>query len=278
MNNIYKNKYFKYKKKYLELKKQNLSLNQFGSGNNNYKKKFDNIKIYNEQGELVDLKKRERFEQELVKQHILPTDSVLELGARYGSVSVIVNKIIKNKSNQVVVEPDSRVWEALELNKKNNNCEFKIFKGLVGKNKYSLTNKEKFDGYAATMVLDPESDIESITLENLLSKFKINPNVLIVDCEGCFELFVDENIDFIKNLRMIMYEADYPNKSDYIKIENILIENGYKIIDVWSNQYVWKKLRNGEKINLDKQLEYLERHRVKLLKEKERIIKNESES
>jgi hypothetical protein len=30
-----------------------------------------------------------------------------------------------------VVEPDDRVWDALEKNKNNNNCEFNIVKGLL---------------------------------------------------------------------------------------------------------------------------------------------------
>lgn len=265
---IYINKYLKYKKKYLELKSQItnqlIENNYQHGGKKNKKSKFKNIKIYNEHRKLINIEKTENKEQSLVKQHILPTDSVLELGARYGSVSVTINKILANKSNQVVVEPDSRVWDALEFNKKNNHCEFKIFKGLIGRQKYSLMNKELFDGYGTTSIPDSESNIESITLEELLKKFKISPNVLVVDCEGCFELFVDENIDFIKNLRLIIYEADYTSKCNYIKIENILISNGYKIVDIWSNQYVWKKIKDGEHIDLNKQKKYLQTNRKRL--------------
>lgn len=261
MNNIYIHKYLKYKRKYLKLKSQKTNINYQYAGS---KPNFDEIKIYNEHGNLIDIKKIEHREQYLAKKYILPTDSVLELGARYGSVSVVVNKIITNKSNHIVVEPDSRVWSALEFNKKKNKCKFKIFKGLIGKHKYSLTNKEPWDGYATTMEPDSESDIESITLENLLNRYPINPNVLIVDCEGCFEIFVDENINFIKDLRLIMYEVDYPNKCDYIKIENILIKNRYKIVDIWSNQYVWKKISVGKNIDLNKQEKYLLANRRRL--------------
>lgn len=169
--------------------------------------------------------------------------------------------MLKNKKNQVVVEPDSRVWKALEKNKKVNMCEFEIFKGLIGKKKYSLTNTDCYNGYATTMVENSNSNIESITLENLISKYKIDFNVLVVDCEGCFEIFLDENKDFIKDLRMIMYEADYPQKCNYVKIENILIENGFKVIDVWFNQYVWIKINHGEIVNYEKQMKFLNDNR-----------------
>jgi len=48
-------------------------------------------------------------EQKLVNIYIQPDDVVLELGARYGTVSCNINKKLNNKLNQVSVEPDSRV-------------------------------------------------------------------------------------------------------------------------------------------------------------------------
>ena len=68
----------------------------------------------------VNIKKLEKQEQELAKQYVLEDDVVLELGARYGSVSCTINSKLNNKKNQVVVEPDDRVWDALERNKKTN--------------------------------------------------------------------------------------------------------------------------------------------------------------
>ena len=235
---MYYNKYIKYKIKYLELKNQTeISTNeQYGGKKKSKKSKRinkSNIKIFDENNKIVDTHKNEHFEQSLAQQHIKHDDKVLELGARYGSVSVTINKILDNKKNHVVIEPDSRVWDALEKNKNINKCEFEIFKGLIGKKKYSLTNTDCYNGYGTTMIENENSSVESITLENLMTKHKINFNVLVVDCEGCFEIFLDENKDFIKNLRMIMYEADYPQKCDYVKIENILIDF---IVNVKSDQ------------------------------------------
>jgi len=79
-------------------------------------------------GNKVDIEHIEKTEQDLAKQYILENDIVLELGARYGSVSCVINSKLNNKKNQVVVEPDDRVWDALEKNKVNNNCEFNIVK------------------------------------------------------------------------------------------------------------------------------------------------------
>jgi len=94
-----------------------------------------NIIIYDENKNKVDIEILEKEEQNLANKYILPFDSILELGARYGSVSCISNLKLDNKSNHVVVEPDTRVWDALEYNKINNNCDFNIVKGFLSNNK-----------------------------------------------------------------------------------------------------------------------------------------------
>ena len=68
-------------------------------------------------GDRVNIEVIEKHEQDLANQYILENDVVLELGARYGSVSCIINSKLINKTNQVVVEPDERVWDSLEKNK-----------------------------------------------------------------------------------------------------------------------------------------------------------------
>jgi len=91
-------------------------------------------------GNLVNIEHIEKVEQDLANKYILEDDIVLELGARYGSVSCTINSKLKNKYNQVVVEPDERVWNALEKNKNSNNCEFNIVKGFISNKKLDLTN------------------------------------------------------------------------------------------------------------------------------------------
>ena len=47
---------------------------------------------------------------------------------------------MNNKNNQVSIEPDNRVWNALENNKRLNNCNFQIVKGFISNKKLNLTN------------------------------------------------------------------------------------------------------------------------------------------
>uniref|UniRef100_A0A6C0EE91 Methyltransferase FkbM domain-containing protein n=1 Tax=viral metagenome TaxID=1070528 RepID=A0A6C0EE91_9ZZZZ len=196
---------------------------------------------------LIDISNIEKPEQDLVDKYILENDIVLELGARYGSVSCIINSKLKNKYNQVVVEPDDRVWTALEKNKNKNNCDFNIVKGFISNKKLDLTNLDAyFDGYGATFLENDNTKISSYTLKEIEEKYKLNFNVLIADCEGFLEVFFDENPDFYDKLRLIIFEEDYPEKCDYNKIKNTLREKQFNcIIDGFHN--VWLKSENNEK-------------------------------
>ena len=193
-------------------------------------------------GNIVDILHIEKLEQDLANKYILENDVVLELGARYGSVSCIINSKLKNKNNQVVVEPDARVWDALEKNKKSNNCEFNIVKGFISNKNLDLINLDSCcGGYGATFIESNNTIIPSYSLDEITFKFNLKFNVLVADCEGFLEVFFDENPHFYDNLRLIIFEADYPEKCNYDKIKNKLIEkNFYKLIE--GHQNVWIKL------------------------------------
>lgn len=203
--------------------------------------------IYNEFNKLVDIKNIEASEQKLAQQYILENDCVLELGARYGSVSCIINNKLKNKLNQVSVEPDSKVWDALEKNKNINKCNFNIIKGFVSNNKLSLN----YSGYGATSNVNNNSKTPSYTLHEIKQTYNINKfNVIVADCEGFLEQFFDENPQLYDDIRLIIFEADYPNKCNYNKIKDTLKNKGlFKIIE--GHQNVWSKDKSLKPICLN---------------------------
>ena len=192
-------------------------------------------------GKKVNIEQVEKPEQDLTNKYILENDVVLELGARYGSVSCVINSKLNNKNNQVVVEPDNRVWNALEQNKTNNNCNFNIVKGFISNKKLDLTNLNVcLDGYGATFIENDNTKIPSYSLDEIKNKYNLNFNVLVADCEGFLERFFDENPDFYDGLRLIIFEADYSEKCDYNKIKNKLTEKKFnKLLE--GHQNVWIK-------------------------------------
>jgi FkbM family methyltransferase len=205
----------------------------------------NDIKIKDEDGNFIDIIHVERNEQDQAKKYIHKNDIVLELGARYGSVSCVINSKLDNKYNQVVVEPDEKVWVALENNKKLNHSGFHIVKGFISKKKFNL----KSNGYATTSVEDTKSEIPHFDLDDIRKKYNLEFNVLIVDCEGCLETFLFENLNLLDRLRMVIFEAD--GRCDYKKIKKTLAKKGFKKI-FEGHQNLWLK---GNSLFEDKPIE-----------------------
>lgn len=87
------------------------------------------------------------------------------------------------------------------------------------------------------------------TLDEVVHLYKLNFNVLVADCEGCFETFIDENKEFFKNLRLVIFEADRSDICNYNKIRQFLTETGFVEIETRPHgsdpnfQNVWEKVK-----------------------------------
>ena len=73
--------------------------------------------------------------------------------------------------------------------------------------------------------------------------------MLVADCEGFLERFLDENPSIYEEMRIIIFEADQPHKCNYNKIRNNLINYGFREV-IKGHQNVWKKrkpidIKNG---------------------------------
>ena len=165
--------------------------------------------FFNELKEPIDTLNIEVEDQLKAKTWISENDVVLELGARYGTVSYAINKKLKNGNNHVAVEPDERVWGSLENNRKSNDCEFHILKGFISNKKLSLTNLDRyFNGYGSSAIEDDSSNIPIHTLSDVKNKYNLNFNTLFADCEGFLPTFLDENPDVLDSFYKIIFEAD----------------------------------------------------------------------
>ena len=192
--------------------------------------------ILDEKGQSINTEIVEAAEQKMVKEFVHEDDVVLELGARYGSVSCTINEILKNRKNQVSVEPDYRIWASLENNRNSNRCEFEIFKGFVSRQKLNIIAK----GYDTAFTPDETSNVECLTLEEIENKFNLKFNVLVADCEGFLEIFFEENPDLYSKLDKIIFEADREDFCNYEILRENLRNNGFHE-HIGGHQNAWTK-------------------------------------
>jgi hypothetical protein len=235
--------------------------------------------FHNEKGQKVNYNVYETMEVKLAKEFIKPNDFVLELGARYGGVSCSINGKLKDKTHQYSVEPDYRVWEALEKNKKNNNCQFNIIKGTISKQSLKIIeNSRKFnDNNDWAAYTETGGDIPNFPLPD--EPF----NVLVADCEGFLETFYDENKSLFDSLRLIIIEKDRREYCNYDRLEKEFLNLGFQIVfkdrpDGFHTVYQ-KLVPLPPKIlyiNLDKRIDR-RKHMEKLFPEAERVSAIEDE-
>jgi FkbM family methyltransferase len=200
------------------------------------------MEIYNELGKKINLKKVESAEQNIAKLLIKPDDIVLELGARYGSVSCSINKILSVKTNQVSVEPDMSIFNTLSKNREINNCNFHIVYGFISQEPKDLNRR----GYGSFEFYNENSTIPHYTLEKIKSKYGITKfNVLVADCEGCLCSFMTENPCLYEEIELLIFEKDKTSYCNYKEIENNLSKNNfYKIISGFQNAWSKRKYPN----------------------------------
>jgi FkbM family methyltransferase len=191
----------------------------------------------NSAGEPVyyDLEKDEQF---LARTYVPKNATVLELGARYGTVSCVISEVLDDPTRHLAVEPDSSVIEALEKNKLANGGKFHIYNGVVSSKKYDVVfphNKnDEFREYATYTEENSDSKIVNMSLKDLQTKYNMEFDCVVADCEGFLCDFIDENEWVLKQIQTIIYEKDgspwHIFKPKWEKLETVLVENNFKRI------------------------------------------------
>jgi FkbM family methyltransferase len=196
--------------------------------------------FFDEKNKILNNWTSEFEEQYQASKYVEPDAKVLELGARYGTVSCTVNKKLRYPKQQVVVEPDHQVWEALEKNKESNHCSFKILKGVVSRKPLIISKESNGYGTNTVEASSEDTSIHSKTLEEIESEEGYEFDTLIADCEGFLEQFFDENPKLYKQLHTVLFEKDNSHTCNYNKIKECLKSSGFECIEQGFHE-VWKK-------------------------------------
>lgn len=202
---------------------------------------LDRIDYYDENDNVINILINERPEQYLANDYILPDMKVLELGARYGTVSCVINNKLENPRNHVVMEPDKTVLNALIKNRKNHESKFTIVNAIISNEPMELVLSD-YGTYVKDVkdVNNNQSIIKNYTLEHIMKMMNIEFDTLVADCEGCMCKFLEENEEYVKHYRMFIIEQDLPKICNYKSVNKKLLGWGFKTI-VNGFVSVWKK-------------------------------------
>jgi FkbM family methyltransferase len=181
----------------------------------------------------------ERIEQHHCSTYISADSAVLELGGRYGVVSVCINKKLRNPYHHLVVEPDKRIHPALYKNREISNSKFQIFEGIVSNQKLNLIH----NGYNThtTNSTGSDTNIQNLTLQQIQDLYHIPFDTLVVDCEGCYNSFWKENPRFLDQIHTVILENDFTQSSIEKENTDALKHFGFNPVIEYFQWSVWKK-------------------------------------
>lgn len=136
--------------------------------------------------------------------------SVLELGACLGAVSVVINKKLKNPENHIAVEANPKLIRYLEHNKNLNNCKFKVENAMISSRSDGVFySYDKLVAGSAHRRDNREKNktkhiVDVMSLKELMDKYKISFDVIVLDIEGGELEFLEDMGD--TDVKYIMVE------------------------------------------------------------------------
>lgn len=179
--------------------------------------------------------REELVEQRLIMKYISAEDIVLEIGGNIGRTSCLLSTILNNENNLLVLECDKTSYQKLLQNKLQNNLNFNTEnKALSINDLYQLGwttyNKEEIKSF------DPETysqltKVECISLDDIINKYNLKFNTLVIDCEGAFYYIIQSFPKILENVNKIIIENDYPCWEKKEFVEEILEKNNFKNVE-----------------------------------------------
>jgi FkbM family methyltransferase len=184
----------------------------------------------------------------MVVKYLTGNEKVLEIGGNIGRNSLVIAHILEdNQKNLVVLETDDNIAKQLIENRTLNKFTFNIENSALSKR--NLIQKG-WDTIESNKLLDGYKKVKTITLEELYSKYNIQFDTLVLDCEGAFYYILMDMPEILDNVKLIIMENDYWDISKKHYIDSILKKNNFYVDYVESGGWgpcssnffeVWKK-------------------------------------
>lgn len=167
----------------------------------------------------------EKPEQIMALKFLTGFEKVLEIGGNIGRNSLIIAYILnqKNNNNFVVLESNSEIFKQLEHNKNLNTLDFHIFNYALSKKKLI---QKGWDTIQSDILNPGYLNVNIIDYDNLIAKFNIDFDTLVIDCEGAFYYILLDMPEILNNIKLVIMENDYKDIKHKNYVDDLLIKNG----------------------------------------------------
>ena len=164
-------------------------------------------------------------EQKMAVRYLTGNEKVLEIGGNTGRNSMVIASILQNDTNLVTLECDSDIAIQLTENRDLNNLKFHIESSALSNRKLIQLG---WDTMPSETLLEGYKWVDTITLENLKTKYDIKFDTLVLDCEGAFYYILMDMPEILHDINLIIMENDYHDISHKTYIDEILSKNDFR--------------------------------------------------
>lgn len=201
-------------------------------------------KIYMKHGEMME----EVPEQHMTLQYLTGKEKVLEIGANVGRNSLLIATLLEDSQNLVSMECDPINAEKLRENRDNNHFAFHIEASALSKRKLI---QKGWETKPSDVLLDGYTWVNTITYDELMNKYNIEFDTLVLDCEGAFYYILLDMPEVLRNINMIIVENDYTDIAHKNYVDNVLLSQGFVVVYCESGGFppcahrfyeVWKRM------------------------------------
>ena len=166
-------------------------------------------------------------EQTMVVRFLDPAAKVLELGANIGRNTLVIASVLQDQRNLVSLECDPVSAEMLRNNRFANRFAFHIepsalsYRPLIQKGWQTTPSEDVPPGYAR---------VGTVTFEELISKYDIEFDTLVADCEGALYWILRDSDALLERIHTVILEADYPSADQKAEVDRIFRVHGLERI------------------------------------------------
>jgi FkbM family methyltransferase len=185
-------------------------------------------------------------EQLITATYLSPDAKVLELGSNLGNNSCVIARILNDARNLVTLETRPEAVKFLIENRDYNNLSFHVEGAalsevpLVQKGWIAIPSEVDLEGYTR---------LNTITFDQLLEKYGVQFDTLVVDAEGSLYDILVNKPSILNNIKMIIIENDFRTSEHLLYAVDLFCKNGFELIYNGSKpldegnafNQVWKK-------------------------------------
>ena len=170
--------------------------------------------------------KEELPEQKMATRYLNGNEKVLEIGGNIGRNSLIIGSILSSSSNLVVLECDDLISKQLVENRELNGLNFHIEDSALSKR--NLIQKG-WTTIVSDVLLKGYKKVNTITYNDLMHKYNIVFDTLVIDCEGAFYYILMDMPEVLDSINLIIMENDYTDITHKKYVDSVLKTNGFYI-------------------------------------------------